>query len=100
MGFSKVVTVGYGDKGDSQGYENVKYATKDDRLKDSNTNQLWTWSESELHAMVVHNIKWGDNLKSLHGGEVCKEWAPYKNATYSDLENNNKKELINKIINL
>ncbi len=99
MGFSKVITVGYGDSGESQGYENVKYATKDDRLKNSNTNQLWTWSESEIHAMVAHNKKWGDKLKILHGGEICKEYAPYVNATHNDLDNN-KKELVDKLIKL
>ena len=88
MGFSKLVIVGYGDKGNSMGYENVKY-----------TNNNFEWSESELHAMAIHNIKWGDRLKILHGGEICKEYAPYLDATYEDLDNN-KEELVNKLIKL
>ena len=99
MGFDKVITVGYGDSGDSEGYENVEYASKDNKLQNSNSNKLWTWSESELHAMAVHNIKWGDKLKILHGGEICKEYAPYVSATYKDLDNN-KEELVNKLIKL
>lgn len=102
MGFEKVVIVGYGDKGDSIGYEEVKYVSKDNKLENSNNNKFWTWSETELHAMVVHNMKWGDKLKIFHGGEVCSEYAPYVRASMDDLEHtpNMKNKLINKLTNL
>lgn len=101
MGFDKVIIVGYGDKGETQGYEDVEYfAGADKNSSVKSDNKVWSWSEPELHAMVVHQHVWGDRIKLLHGGEVCKEYAHYKDATYSDLENNNKKELIDKLIKL
>ena len=50
--------------------------------------------------MAVHQSVWGNKIKLLHGGEVCKEYAPYQDATYEELKNNSKKELINKLIKL
>lgn len=92
MGFDKIIVVGYGDKGESQGYEEVGIKYRD-------TTQF-SWSNEEIHALVIHNKIWGDNLKILKGGEICKEYASYKNATYDELKFNNKKELINKLIKL
>jgi hypothetical protein len=93
MDFKKVVVVGYGDNGDSIGYESVRSTYND---------KVWSWSEPELHAMVVHNMKWGDRLKILYGGEVCNEYAPYARASMDDLEQtpNMKNKLINKLTNL
>jgi len=101
MNFDKVIIVGYGDKGETQGYEDVKYfsGANKNSLVNSN-NKVWSWSESELHGMVVHQQVWGDRIKLLHGGEVCKEYAPYVDATYNDLSNNNKTELIDKLLKL
>jgi len=101
MGFDKVIVVGYGDKGESQGYEDVKYATKDLNAIDTG-NSLWTWSESEIHAMVTHNHIWSDGLKSLHGSEICREYCDFKQADYNELENTptKKQELINKLLNI
>lgn len=90
MGFDKIITVGYGDSNGHQGYESVKYA------KD------WTWSESEIHAMVAHNQKWGNKFKILHGGEVCKEYADFSLATLEDLYTSpdNKNKLVTKLCSL
>ena len=87
MGFDKVVVVGYGDNGISNGYEN---------------NQMFTWSNEELHALVVHHNKWGDKIKTLHGGEICREYVDFSQASYNDLEStpNKKNELVNKLLNL
>ena len=87
MGFDKVIVVGYGDKGVSNGYED---------------NRIFEWSNEEIHAMVTHNIKWGDKLKSLHGSEICREYCDFKQASYNELESTptKKKELINKLLNL
>ena len=93
MGFSKLVIVGYGDNGKSEGYENTEYKNNSDNFE---------WSESEIHGLVTHYNKWGKNIKILHGGELCKEYAPFSDASYDDLENNptNKNILINKILNI
>ena len=93
MDFEKVIVVGYGDKGKSEGYENVEY---------QNDSSNFSWSESEIHALVTHYEKWGSRLKILHGGELCKEYAHFSDATYNDLEStpNNKKILINKLLKL
>ena len=87
MGFDKVIVVGYGDKGISNGYED---------------NRIFKWSNEEIHAMVTHNIKWGDKLKSLHGSEICKEYCDFKQASYGELEATplNKNKLINKLLNI
>lgn len=87
MGFDKVIVVGYGDNGTSNGYED---------------NRIFDWSESEIHAMVTHNIIWKDKLKSLHGSEICREYCDFKQASYNELEMtpNKKLELINKLLNL
>lgn len=87
MGFDKVIVVGYGDNGISNGYED---------------NRIFDWSENEIHAIVTHNTVWKDKLKSLHGSEICREYCDFKQASYDELEltPNKKLELINKIISL
>jgi hypothetical protein len=87
MGFDKVIVVGYGDYGTSNGYED---------------NRIFDWSENEIHAIVTHNQIWEDKLKSIHGSELCREYCDFKQADYNELENtpNKKVELINKLLNL
>lgn len=86
MGFDKVIVVGYGDDGTSNGYD----------------GKIFEWSNEEIHAMVAHNTIWKDNLKSLHGSELCREYCDFKQADYNELENtpNKKTELINKLLTL
>jgi hypothetical protein len=86
MGFDKVIVVGYGDDGISNGYD----------------GKIFEWSNEEIHAMVVHNQIWRDKLKSLHGSEICREYCDFKQADYNELENtpNKKVELINKLLNI
>jgi hypothetical protein len=86
MGFNKVIVVGYGDDGISNGYD----------------GKIFEWSNEEIHAMVVHNQIWGDRLKSLHGSEICREYCDFKQADYNELENTptKKQELINKLLNI
>ena len=93
MNFDKVIIVGYGDKGGSEGYDDVKY---------QNDSSNFSWSESEIHALVTHYEKWKDRLKILHGGELCKEYAPFSEASYQDLDNTPelKNKLIEKILNI
>ena len=93
MNFDKVIVVGYGDKGGSEGYDDVKY---------QNDSSNFSWSESEIHALVTHYEKWKDRLKILHGGELCKEYAPFSEASYQDLDNTPelKNKLIEKILNI
>ena len=93
MGFDKVVVVGYGDKGGSEGYEDIEY---------ENSGGSFSWSESEIHALVTHHKKWGDRFKILHGGEICKEYAPFQDASNQDLHINSKSKhlLINKLLEL
>tara|TARA_R110001592_G_scaffold161118_2_gene393612 strand:- start:1473 stop:2357 length:885 start_codon:yes stop_codon:yes gene_type:complete len=93
MGFDKIIIVGYGDKGKSEGYENTEY---------ENDSQNFIWSEPEIHSLVSHHKIWKDRIKILHGGELCREYAPFSNATYDDLEStpNKKKKLINKLLKL
>ena len=99
MGFSKLVVVGYGDKGKSvrsEGYEETIDSFWDESKKE------FEWSESEIHGLVSHHIKWGDNLKILKGGEICKEYANFSLANQKDLHTipDSKNELINKLCNL
>ena len=42
MGFEKVIIVGYGDKGKSEGYESTEY---------KNDSQNFVWSDSEIHSL-------------------------------------------------
>jgi hypothetical protein len=86
MGFNKVIVVGYGDDGISNGYD----------------GKIFEWSNEEIHAMVVHNQIWGDRLKSIHGSEICREYCDFKQADYNELENTptKKQELINKLLNI
>lgn len=86
MGFNKVIVVGYGDDGISNGYD----------------GKIFEWSNEEIHAMVVHNQTWGDRLKSIHGSEICREYCDFKQADYNELENTptKKQELINKLLNI
>ena len=96
MGFEKLVVIGYGDKGKSiraKGYKE----TIDSFWDESKTE--FEWSENELHAMVIHHQKWGDRIKLLRGGEICKEYAPFSVATSKDLctSPHMKNELVNKI---
>ena len=87
MGFDKVIVVGYGDDGSSNGYEG---------------NKIFEWSENEIHAIVTHNTIWKDKLKSLHGSEICKQYCDFKQASYDELEitPDKKIELINKLLQL
>lgn len=87
MGFDKVIVVGYGDNGISNGYDD---------------NRVFTWSNEEIHAMVTHNLKWKDKLKSLHGSEICREYVNFPQASYDELETTpeKKNELIDKLLNL
>jgi len=54
--------------------------------------------------LIFHglNLKWKDRLKILHGGELCKEYAPFSEASYQDLDNTPelKNKLIEKILNI
>lgn len=87
MGFDKIIAVGYGDNGESAGYK---------------PNTQFTWSNEEIHALVIHHKIWGDKLKTLHGGEICKEYTDMQTASYSELENNpiKKNQLIQKLLEL
>jgi len=87
MGFSKVITVGYGDNGTSNGYDD---------------NRMFAWSNEEIHALTVHYDKWGDKIKTLHGGEICREYVNFPQASYDELETTpeKKNELVNKLLNL
>lgn len=87
MGFSKVITVGYGDRGESAGYE---HGTE------------FIWSNEEVHAMVVHSTVWKERLKALHGSEICKEYVNFYTATYDELESTpiKKENLVNKLLTL
>ena len=93
MGFSKVIVVGYGDKGESEGYE---------KLISSGHAIPWTWSSEEIHAMVTHHQIWGDKLKCLHGGEICKSYVDFKTAQYTELETTptKKEKLVKKLLKL
>lgn len=87
MEFDKVIIVGYGDNGTSNGYDD---------------GRIFDWSESELHAIVTHNTIWKDRLRLLHGGELCRQYADYQLATYDDLEqtSDKKNKLIQKLLNI
>ena len=86
MGFDKVIVVGYGDDGTSNGYD----------------GKMFEWSNEEIHAMVTHNLIWRDKLKSIHGSEICREYCDFPQSNYSEFQPNpiKKTELINKILNL
>lgn len=87
MGFDKVIVVGYGDNGTSAGYA---------------SGTEFTWSNEEIHAMVVHNTVWRDRLKALHGSEICKKYVDFKTATYDELNTTPDKKniLINRLLQL
>lgn len=87
MGFSKVIVVGYGDIGESAGYQ---------------PGTEFEWSNEEIHALVTHNKIWGDNLKVLHGGELCKKYTNFQTASYSELETSptKKQQLIQKLLKI
>jgi hypothetical protein len=86
MGFSKIIVVGYGDIGISNGYDNATFE----------------WSIEELHGMSVHSHIWGENFKVLSGGELLDKYGfVHGKADISEMENkNDKKELINKFKSL
>ena len=86
MGFDKVIVVGYGDNGTSNGYD----------------DKIFEWSNEEIHAMVTHNTVWKDKLTSLHGSEICREYCDFKQSSYNELENTptKKQKLINKLLAL
>jgi hypothetical protein len=86
MKFDKVIVVGYGDNGISNGYD----------------GKMFEWSNEEIHAMVTHNTIWKDKLTSLHGSEICREYCDFKQSSYNELENTptKKQELINKLLTL
>ena len=100
MGFSKLVVVGYGDSGKS--IRSKEYKEVIDSYWDGNNKQDFEWSESEIHGLVSHYNKWGDNLKILRGGELCKEYANFSLANSKDLRifPDSKKQLITKLCNL
>jgi len=87
MGFDNVFTTGFGDSGTSLGY---------------NTENYFQWSNEELHSIVAHNKIWGDRLKSLEGGELCRQYCEFPVASYDELEQNQEKKkiLINKLLEL
>ena len=96
MGFKKLVIIGYGDKGRSvraEGYEN--------KFNEESFTEF-KWSENELHALATHYQKWGDRIKILKGGELCKEYASFPLATQTDLCTfpDDKNQLIEKILKL
>ena len=81
MGFSKLIVVGYGDKGKSirsKGYKEIIDSFWDENKKE------FEWSETEIHGIVSHYTKWGDNFKILKGGEICKEYANFPLANLED----------------
>jgi hypothetical protein len=86
MGFDKVIVVGYGDNGTSNGYD----------------DKIFEWSNEEIHAMVTHNTVWKDKLTSLYGSEICREYCDFKQSSYNELENTptKKQKLINKLLTL
>lgn len=86
MGFSKVIVIGYGDIGTSNGYG----------------DSIFEWSSEELHAMSVHSHIWGENFKVLSGGELLDKYGfVHGKANINELENiEDKKELINKFKSL
>ena len=84
MGFEKVITIGWGDKGSSAG---------------NNEREIFTWSEDEFNAIKVHNKYWGDRLKILSGGEILKENGEFKDALIEELENNkDQRDILNERI--
>ena len=85
MNFDKVITIGWGDGGDSKG---------------STSN--FVWSKDETDSIPVHNEIWGDRLKILSGGEILKEYGEFKDASIEELENNKKQKdlLIERIKNV
>jgi len=87
MDFDNVIVVGYGDKGESAGYT---------------PGTQFEWSSEEIHAIVVHSMKWGDRLKSLHGSELCKEYVDFKTASYDEFETtpNKKNQLVQKLLQI
>lgn len=96
MGFEKIITIGYGDKGRS-----VRAEGYDNKFKEDSFTEF-KWSEVEIHALMTHYQKWGDRMKILKGGELCKEYAPFSEATQKDLHTNpdEKNKLIEKILKL
>lgn len=86
MGFDKVIVVGYGDNGTSNGYD----------------GKLFEWSNEEIHAMVTHNTVWGDKLKTLYGGELCRNYCNFPQSSYDELDITpiNKEKLIEKLLSL
>ena len=87
MGFSKLIVIGYGDKGESSGYDKPTQ---------------FTWSQEEIHSAVAHNNVWGDKLKYLHGSEIIQEYCNFKQASYDELETTplKKNQLINKLLKI
>ena len=92
MGFSKVITVGLGDNGKSTGYSEQHW-------KEAPTKGF-EWSNASLHSVLVHNKIWGKNLKTLHGGDVFRDYCDFPKANYDELETTpeKKNQLINKLI--
>lgn len=92
MGFDKVITVGFGDKGKSTGYS----------VNSNKFNDTFVWSNEELHGLMVHNRVWGKNLKTLHGGEIFRDYCDFPQADYNEFEStpNKKNKLIKKLISI
>ena len=81
MGFEKIITIGYCDKGNSLGYDQ---------------NSPWKIeSKSEFDGWKVHDKVWGENLRFLDGGEHFEEITGVKHkADLSELDNSEQRESI------
>lgn len=86
MGFEKIVVVGYGDIGTSNGYGDSQFE----------------WTTEELHAMSVHSYIWGENFKVLSGGELLDKYGfTHSKASEDEMKNiEDKKELIHRLNSL
>ena len=95
MGFDKVITTGFGDCGNSMGYENEK---------NYHGNSNFEWSNWETDCIPIHEKKWSGNreLKILKGGEILKSFGNFRDADEEDLIGNapQKALLIKKIKDL
>lgn len=85
MGFSQIITVGYADIGQSNGYDKPTE---------------FEWSPEEIHAMSVHSHIWGDGFRILKGGELFSEFQiPYNPISPSDMNNKEEKLSLIRMIN-
>lgn len=92
MGFNKIIFVGFGDIGFSQG------TNKDETSRTTTKGKI---SMHAKYAMEVHAAKWGSRAKILTGGELIQPFG-FQSADLSELYTNShkKEEFLNKIYNL